>query len=355
MASRPARVRAGGVGDRVDRRAFPASQRTHRAALRDPARSSGEGDAHPADRHAGGRQPFSGEDFLALVAAAFYAATGDGCRCAWRAGAQPAPGGNSQRTPSTHGGCRSHRIVERPALGVWREDVCVGLCGARVEIERRLDGSHWLRFGGRYLPLHPCPAAPRSATPSGLRPAGVADQKPQTPAEIKTKYIPLPITPGGKTGSGHFYFALTAGAVGGGCRRKVRMSGLGKVEMSAFPRAGRADTAASARDGGIVHGLRGRPSNRKMPARLTACRAPVASGALGVSRETLRNWMSVAGLWPPRSRQVKVVHVWRPRRTALGELVMMDGSPYRSQEERGPSGHRPDRPSRCVRNPASSD
>ena len=37
--------------------------------------------------------------------------------------------------------------------GVPREEVCAELRGAQVEIERRLDGSHWLRFGGRYLRL----------------------------------------------------------------------------------------------------------------------------------------------------------------------------------------------------------
>jgi hypothetical protein len=26
-----------------------------------------------------------------------------------------------------------------------------------MKIEWRLDGSHWLRFRGRYLPLQPCP------------------------------------------------------------------------------------------------------------------------------------------------------------------------------------------------------
>ena len=77
--------------------------------------------------------------------------------------------------------------------GLWREDVCAGLRGARAEIERRLDGSHWLRFRGRYLPLHPCPSAPRSATPSGLRPPGAADRT--TPTKIKTKYIPPPDHP----------------------------------------------------------------------------------------------------------------------------------------------------------------
>jgi hypothetical protein len=33
--------------------------------------------------------------------------------------------------------------------GVPREEVCAGHRGAQVEIERRLDGSHWLRFRGR--------------------------------------------------------------------------------------------------------------------------------------------------------------------------------------------------------------
>lgn len=77
--------------------------------------------------------------------------------------------------------------------GLHREQVCAGLRGARVQMERRLDGSHWLRFGGRYLPLHLCPEAPRSATPSGLRPPGVADRKTRT--KIKTKCIPPPDHP----------------------------------------------------------------------------------------------------------------------------------------------------------------
>src|SRR5260221_555163 len=42
--------------------------------------------------------------------------------------------------------------------GVPREEVCAGLRRAQVEIERRLDGSHWLRFRGRYLRLRHCPA-----------------------------------------------------------------------------------------------------------------------------------------------------------------------------------------------------
>jgi len=58
--------------------------------------------------------------------------------------------------------------------GVPREEVCAGLRGARVQIERRLDGSHWLHFRGRYLRLRHCPEpAPRAGSPSGLRPPGL--------------------------------------------------------------------------------------------------------------------------------------------------------------------------------------
>ena len=59
--------------------------------------------------------------------------------------------------------------------GVPREEVCAGLRGAQVEIERRLDGSHWLRFRGRYLRLRHCPEpAPRAARTGGRRPEGLA-------------------------------------------------------------------------------------------------------------------------------------------------------------------------------------
>lgn len=73
--------------------------------------------------------------------------------------------------------------------GVSREEVCAGLRGADVEIERRLDGSHWLRFRKRYLRLRHCPdAMPQFASPSGLRPPGPAKRKAQPPKEFKPKY-----------------------------------------------------------------------------------------------------------------------------------------------------------------------
>ena len=106
-------------------------------------------------------------------------------------------------------------------------------------------------------------------------------------------------------------------------------------------------------DRGLIHRLRGRPSNRKIARAVqqrvlgqvrrryadfgpTLASEHLARQGLGVSRETLRQWMVEAGLWKPRRQRVEAVHVWRERRAAFGELVMMDSSPYRWLEERGP-------------------
>jgi hypothetical protein len=72
--------------------------------------------------------------------------------------------------------------------GVTREEVCAGLRGAAVEIERRLDGSHWLRYRGRYLHLRPCQKPVPSASPSGLRPPGLVEPTTRPTNKIKPKY-----------------------------------------------------------------------------------------------------------------------------------------------------------------------
>src|ERR1700732_660251 len=107
-------------------------------------------------------------------------------------------------------------------------------------------------------------------------------------------------------------------------------------------------------DAALVHGLRGRPSNRKLAARLeqkilarlrqryadfgpTLAAEHLAQEGFPVSRETLRKWMSKAALWRPRSQRVKTIHVGRERRASFGELVMQDSSPFRWFEERGPA------------------
>jgi transposase len=107
-------------------------------------------------------------------------------------------------------------------------------------------------------------------------------------------------------------------------------------------------------DGGMVHQLRGRPSNRKLAASLeqkilarvrhryadfgpTLAAEHLAQDGLRVSRETLRKWMIPRALWRPRRQRVKAVHVWRERRACFGELVMQDSSPFRWLEDRGPA------------------
>src|SRR6266403_1057101 len=107
-------------------------------------------------------------------------------------------------------------------------------------------------------------------------------------------------------------------------------------------------------DGGLVHGLRGRPSNRKLAARFeekvltrvgqryadfgpTLAAEHLAKDGFRVSRETLRTWMTKAAFWHPRSQRVKKIHVWRERRASFGELVMQDSSPFRWLEDRGPA------------------
>lgn len=54
-----------------------------------------------------------------------------------------------------------------------------------------------------------------------------------------------------------------------------------------------------------------------------------------VSRETVRGWMSDAGLWLSR-KQRRTFHQPRLRREAYGELVQIDGSEHRWFEDRGP-------------------
>src|SRR5882762_6769824 len=71
--------------------------------------------------------------------------------------------------------------------------------------------------------------------------------------------------------------------------------------------------------------------------RAHAGRRTLSQGWFPVSRETLRTWMSKAAFWHPRSQRVKKIHVWRERRASFGELVMQDSSPFRWLEDRGPA------------------
>jgi transposase len=108
-------------------------------------------------------------------------------------------------------------------------------------------------------------------------------------------------------------------------------------------------------DAVVVHGLRGRTSNRKISAEtqkrtIELLKQPdwhdfgptFASEQLAkrhqirIGKETLRGWMIEAGLWKPGTRRIEEVHCWRPRRTAFGELVQWDTSEHDWLEGRGP-------------------
>jgi len=105
---------------------------------------------------------------------------------------------------------------------------------------------------------------------------------------------------------------------------------------------------------GLVHRLRGRRSNRRISEEgrgralevlsqekyrgfgPTLAAEHLSRVGVEVSRETLRRWMSEARLWRPRKKRVKKVHVWRERRAAFGELVLLDSSDHDWLEGRGP-------------------
>jgi hypothetical protein len=107
-------------------------------------------------------------------------------------------------------------------------------------------------------------------------------------------------------------------------------------------------------DGGVVHRLRGKASNRRLPESLRrralqlvkvkyrdfgptlACEYLAQDEALEVSKETLRGWMMAAGLRRGKRRPVGEVHVWRQRRSCRGELVQGDTSVHDWLEGRGP-------------------
>src|ERR1039458_6186941 len=108
-------------------------------------------------------------------------------------------------------------------------------------------------------------------------------------------------------------------------------------------------------DAVVVHGLRGRPSNRKLPAETQrqavkllkqpdwhdfgptfASQQLAKRHGIEVSDETVRKWMIEAGRWQSKSQRLGEVHVWRPRRSAFGELVQWDTSEHDWLEGRGP-------------------
>jgi len=104
----------------------------------------------------------------------------------------------------------------------------------------------------------------------------------------------------------------------------------------------------------VVHGLRGRRSNRRLAESLrrsaveligkqyrdfgpTLAAEYLQQHGPKVGKETVRKWMIEAGLWRAKRARVSKVHVWRARRESCGELVQWDTSVHAWLEDRGPA------------------
>ena len=107
-------------------------------------------------------------------------------------------------------------------------------------------------------------------------------------------------------------------------------------------------------DRAVIHGLRGRPSNRKLGAAVRerairilsqevyrgfgptlASEYLASQQGVRIGREALRQLMMAAGLWRGRRQKIEAVHQWRQRRASRGELVQWDTSEHDWVEGRG--------------------
>ena len=114
-------------------------------------------------------------------------------------------------------------------------------------------------------------------------------------------------------------------------------------------------------DRAVVHGLRGKRSNRRLPKAMkaravklfreqkqarqwhdygpTLAAEELAEHGLKVGKETLRKWLLQAGLWKARRARVERAHLWRRRRARRGELLQWDTSTHTGWKDEG---------SRCI-------
>ena len=144
----------------MDRSAKSAGQGSHRAAVETLQDRLVKEMRPSGNRQPRGRESLLGNALSPGVGRAFYGGTAQSTQCPSKAGARTSLGRNSERA-------RSRKVADDHTVswdgnrwGVPREEVCAGLRGAQVEIERRLDGAHWLRFRNRYLRLRHCPEPP---------------------------------------------------------------------------------------------------------------------------------------------------------------------------------------------------
>jgi hypothetical protein len=107
-------------------------------------------------------------------------------------------------------------------------------------------------------------------------------------------------------------------------------------------------------DKAVVHGLRGAPSNRRIAEKIQQKAIKILSAEdyrgfgptlaseylasrhrIVASRETVRAWMTAAGLWKAGKQKIERIHEWRARRSRFGELIQWDTSDHDWLEGRG--------------------
>ena len=107
-------------------------------------------------------------------------------------------------------------------------------------------------------------------------------------------------------------------------------------------------------DKAVIHGLRGRPSQRRIEEAVEKTAVKILSAAvyhgfgptlaaeylrhkhgIEASKETVRKWMIGGKLWRAKRERVREVHLWRPRRSRFGEMVQWDTSDHDWLEGRG--------------------
>src|ERR1035441_10716812 len=98
------------------------------------------------------------------------------------------------------------------------------------------------------------------------------------------------------------------------------------------------DVCSSDLDKAVIHGLRGKPSNRRIEEAIEREAVKILSAdvyrgfgptlaaeylrkkhGIEASKETVRQWMIQGKLWRAKAEKLEQVHVWRPRRSRYGE------------------------------------
>jgi transposase len=107
-------------------------------------------------------------------------------------------------------------------------------------------------------------------------------------------------------------------------------------------------------DKSVIHGLKGKPSRRRIEAKTEREAVKILSAdvyrgfgptlaseylqkkhRIQASKETARKWMIQGQLWRAKQERAQEVHLWRPRRSRWGELVQWDTSEHDWLEGRG--------------------